>query len=124
MFYKKIISYIIAICLLLAISIPSLANNKEGNQISAMKNYEKLIDGFKKNFNEENPGIYGGSFIDEDGNLVINLVEGKDTKETKKVKNLFQVNEVKFRNVKYSINSPIDNIDNHPLSYLKVYSLP
>lgn len=85
MFKKKAVSLIVLASLLLSTSLvgqsafaasnPPKSASFFSNQKVALKNYHSLKEGFKKQFNSDDtyPDSYAGAYIDDNGNLNINL---------------------------------------------------
>ena len=129
MFKNKLLSFATIICILLLLLLVtnSLANNQPtpasnqanpkinqptpssdffNNQKVAVEQYHIMLKEFKSNkanrsnINKEYPDNFGGSYIDKEGNLNINIV-GEDAND---IKALLKSDKVKYHKVKYSKN--------------------
>lgn len=111
---KRKLKVILTLCLVSAISLSLFSvssgnssrnqQNKETNQLTALKYYKDIKDMFKNKYNKDNADYYAGSYIDDNGDL--NVITTDDGKE---LKDLLKTDKVKFNKAKYSYNY-LDNI--------------
>lgn len=98
---KKFVLLIIMILNCIFSSTLLASDNYELNTI--LKNEMKSNDVFREvqqKFNSETATEYGGAYLDEEGNLNVNIVG-----EGKKVKELFENKDVNFHKVNYTYES-------------------
>lgn len=112
MINKKLflISLIICIITSMLFFINSSASNSENifeKQQNALKHNEMIRKMFKDKYRKEYPTYFAGCYIDDEGNLNVNI-SGDDKQE---IKNLVKDDKVKVHKVKYSLEY-LENIIN------------
>ncbi len=96
--------FILAICMFLMTSTtiyagvqPNDPNKEISKQEKAIKSYKNFVE--KRNLNKEYTDSYAGAYIDDQGNLNINIVG-----DFSKLKSNVNDNNIKYNNAKWSMN--------------------
>lgn len=106
---KKFISIVLSASLIIIslISVSAMDSNSENlkkqHETKAIESHIKVVDFYTKNC----PENFAGTFVDELGDLNINIAE-KQRDSEKNLKDYLKDSNIKFHNVKYSV-SELDN---------------
>jgi len=115
---KRIITTLLIVTMIITFNFSTIAaedNSFENilkNQENSIKEYNKLMEKLEKENGEkkEKPEYFGGCYIDNDGELVVLLID--DTKENiKMIKETTDNEKIRIKKVKYSYNEIYDTID-------------
>lgn len=85
----------------------------QSNQNVAYENYNTIKEHYKTKYGKDHPENYAGAYLDEEGNLNINLVgdNGIVGESDNDLRILVKDDKIKYHKVKYSLNH-LDNIIN------------